>query len=55
MIMLAFLDTKPFGAAFIGVLTLAMSYQAGASDRVLLALPLLVVIGYCLAVYRQAR
>jgi hypothetical protein len=53
--MLAFLDTKPFGAAFIGVLTLGISYQAGVNDRALLALPLLVVTGYCLALYRQAR
>jgi hypothetical protein len=54
-IMLAFLDTKPFGAAFTGVITLAISYQAGVSDRALLALPLLVVIAYCLAIYRPSR
>jgi hypothetical protein len=53
--MLAFLDTKPFGAAFIGVITLAISYQAGVSDRALLVLPLVVVIGYWLAIYQRSR
>jgi hypothetical protein len=55
VIMLAFFDTKTFGATFVAAITLAISYQAGMDGRDLLALPLLVVIAYCLVIYRQSR
>jgi hypothetical protein len=40
-----FFDGKLFGAASVGVLTLATSYHAGASTWAL-ALPLLLMTGY---------
>jgi hypothetical protein len=52
--MLDFMDTKSFGAAFVGVVTLATGLEAGVADWALLALPLSAMVGY-LAIHRQPR
>jgi len=46
IILAAMLDTKLFGAACIGVVTVAICYVAGMNDWRLIALPLLVVLAY---------
>jgi hypothetical protein len=46
--MLEFIDTRPFGAACIGLATMATGYVADASNWFLIALPPLLMFTYYL-------
>jgi hypothetical protein len=41
-----FTETKPFGGTCVGLTALVTSYVAGATDWILIALPLLGVLAY---------
>jgi hypothetical protein len=41
-----FFETKPFGAAMVGVVTLAIGFVAGLSGSTLLSAPIVVMAAY---------